>query len=313
MLALLCGGQGRVSPEMFDLTAAQPEAAAIFEASTRLLGADPRILVKQAAHDRLLENRTNQLLSVTATLTIQACIREVLPPAFAVTGYSVGEMAAWSIAGIWDAEAALHLTDCRARAMDAADRASDTSETGGQLGYIRGLDRNAVETLAARHHCAIAIINPGNLFVLGGGRAEITALCGAAETAGAVRAQLLEVRIASHTARLSAAVAPFLAALKAAAHDEPTAGCQLLAGGTGARIYRAEAAFERLAQQVATTINWAGTLEALVERGVDTVLDLGPGHALADMMRSTFPAVRTYAADGFRSVEGLRGWIVAGG
>ncbi|HVJ42156.1 MAG TPA: acyltransferase domain-containing protein [Dongiaceae bacterium] len=306
MLALLCGGQGRVSAEMFDLTADQPPAAPIFAAASVLLGEDPRVMVRSGSSD-LLANRTNQLLSATATLAIAACIDTALPGEIAVTGYSVGEMAAWSIAGIWCAEAALRLTALRAQAMDAADGAE------GQLGYVRGLTRARVDALAAQHNCAIAITNPGNLFVLGGARDDVAALCQAAEATGAVRAALLDVRIASHTKRLAAAVAPFLDALKAVDGAAPKPGRQLLAGGNGARLYRAKTAMEQLAQQVATPIDWATTLEALVERGVDAVLDLGPGHALADMMRGAFPAVKSYAADGFRTVEGLRGWIASGG
>jgi [acyl-carrier-protein] S-malonyltransferase len=50
-------------------------------------------------------------------------------------------------------------------------------------------------------------------------------------------------------------------------------------------------------------------LEALSELGVSRALDLGPGHALAEMMQAFLPSIRCYAADGFHSVSGLRNWI----
>ena len=38
----------------------------------------------------------------------------------------------------------------------------------------------------------------------------------------------------------------------------------------------------------------------------------GPaGHALAEMMHAFLPDVRCYAADGFRTIEGLRRWIAS--
>lgn len=305
MLALLCGGQGRISAEMFDLAADEPEAAPVFAAAATLLGEDPRALVKQAPADSLLANRANQLLSVCAALANHACIRVALPSRLAVTGYSVGEMAAWSLAGIWSPQQTLQLTAARAEAMDAADGG------GGQLGYVRGLDRAAIDGLAQVHGCAIAIICPGDLYVIGGAHDDVAACCAVAARDGAQRAALLDVRIASHTPRLAAAVPLFQAALDQADGARPRNGRVLLAGCDGSRIFSSDQATARLAAQIAAPIDWAASLEALVELGVDQVLDLGPGHALADMMRAAHPHLRSYAADGFRSGAGLRNWLVS--
>jgi [acyl-carrier-protein] S-malonyltransferase len=144
MLVLLCGGQGDLSPTMFELSAQRPEAAAIFAEAQALLGRGPRELVRDADEDQLTVNHTSQLLSATAALAAHACVAEALREPVATAGYSVGEMAAWSIAGVWTPQVALRLTDVRARAMDAAGGA------GGHLGYVRGLDRRVLETLLAR-------------------------------------------------------------------------------------------------------------------------------------------------------------------
>jgi [acyl-carrier-protein] S-malonyltransferase len=122
---------------------------------------------------------------------------------------------------------------------------------------------------------------------------------------------LLDVRIASHTPRLAAAVPVFHAALRDAGSIKPRVGCILLSGGDGSRIFPVTKSADRLAAQIADPIDWAATLEALVELGVDHVLDLGPGHALADMMRGAYPDIRTYAVDGFRTVDGLRDWLAS--
>jgi [acyl-carrier-protein] S-malonyltransferase len=303
MLALLCGGQGHVSADMFDLAGGESAAAAVFGAAQELLGSDPRRLVKQSAPEILSANRSNQILSVTGALANHACIISSLPSRLIVTGYSVGEMAAWSIAGIWSPQAALRLTAIRALAMDAADGGE------GRLAYVRGLDRAAVEDIAKSHRCAIAIINPGNLHVVGGTGDDVSRFCQAAERAGAQRAALLEVRVASHTPRLDSAVPAFRAALGDLRLAKPGSGGILLSGEDGSRIFSPERAIDRLAVQIARTINWASTLEALLEQGVDHVLDLGPGHALADMVHGAYPDIRAYAVDGFRTAAGLRDWL----
>lgn len=305
MLALLCAGQGTLSSTTFDLIADHPAAEPVFAAATAFLGRDPRDLVRTRDTDELSANRISQILTVTAALATHACVADVLPKPTAVAGYSVGEMAAWSIAGIWTAEEALRLTDIRARLMENA------SAPGGRLGYIRGLDRNALQRLLAKHRCEIAITNPGGLFVIGGAEQDVTDLCNEAAAQGTARSGLLAVKIASHTARLEHACEPLHQALDASRHSSTASQFILLAGGDGERILSASDATAKLARQVARPIDWSVTLEALVELGVSKVLDLGPGHALAEMMQGFRPCIRCYSAAGFRTIDGLRNWIAS--
>ncbi|SFP75762.1 [acyl-carrier-protein] S-malonyltransferase [Bradyrhizobium sp. Ghvi] len=303
MLALLCGGQGTLSCKIFDLVADEPAAEPIFAAATSLLGADPREFIRTRSADELSANHSSQILTVTSVLAIHACIADLLTEPTAVTGYSVGEMAACSIAGIWTADEALRLTDVRARLMQ------DAAKLDGRLGYVRGLNRAELEPLLTMHRCEIAIRNPDLLYVIGGTEEDVINLCREAPARGAARAGLLAVRIASHTSLLEPACAPLQQGLAATTHAPIANQRILLAGDGGGRIFSASDAAARLAGQVARPIDWAATLEALVEQGVDRVLDLGPGHALAEMMQSSLSSIRCYAADGFRTMYGLRSWI----
>jgi [acyl-carrier-protein] S-malonyltransferase len=306
MLALLCGGQGLLSAGMFDLPAERPEAAAIFAGARALLGRDPRSLVRDPSTPLLHANRISQILSVSSMLALHACIAAQLPSVFAVAGYSVGEMAAWSIAGAWSAETALWLTDQRARTMDAA------GGDGGQLGYVRGLARPAVEALANSHGCNIAIIHPDRLFVVGGARADVAEFCREAEGAGATKAALLDVCVASHTPYLRDAVS----ALPSGARRPRRCRSDRRTPASGGRRrlpylpHRARSPRPRSPGRSAHQLGGdAGG--ARRKRRRPRILDLGPGHALADMARAALPEVRSYAADGFHSVDGLRGWVAA--
>lgn len=304
MLALLCGGQGTLSDKIFDLVADRPAAEPIFAAATTLLGEEPRDFVRTHDAEELSVNHSSQILTVTSTLAIHACIADLLTEETAVTGYSVGEMAAWSIAGIWTADEALRLTDIRARLMESA------AGPDGRLGYVRGFEPAALEPLLAKHRCEIAIKNPDLLVVIGGAERDVIALCEEVAKEGA-RAGLLAVRIASHTTGLAQACKPLQQALDASRHASVAGQRVLLAGGDGERIFQVTGATAKLASQVAHPIDWAATLEALAELGVTAALDLGPGHALAEMMRASQPSIRCYAADGFRTIDGLRHWITS--
>jgi len=304
MLALLCGGQGTLSDTIFDLVADQPAAEPIFAAAAAFLGADPRKFIKTRNADELSANHSSQILTVTSALAIHACIADLLTEQTAVTGYSVGEMAAWSVAGIWTADEALRLTDIRARLMQ------DAAGPDGRLGYVRGLDRTALAPLLTKHRCEVAIRNPDLLVVIGGAERDVIALCGEAAKEGA-RTGLLAVKIASHTTGLAQACTPLQRALDKTRHAAVASGRILLAGGDGERIFVAEDATAKLASQVAHPIDWAATLEALAELGVSEVLDLGPGHALAELTRASQPSMRCYSADGFRTLAGLRNWVAS--
>lgn len=305
MLALLCGGQGTLSDKIFDLVADRPAAESVFAAATACLGEDPRKFIRTRSADELSANHASQILTVTSALAIHACIADLLTEDTAVTGYSVGEMAAWSVAGIWTAAEALRLTDIRARLMD------DVAGPDGRLGYVRGLERTALEHLLETHRCEIAIRNPGLLVVLGGAERDVVDLCQEATTQGAARAGLLAVKIASHTRRLEPACTPLQRALATSRRTPVADRRTLLAGDGGERIFSVTDATAKLACQIARPIDWAATLEALVELGVDQVLDLGPGHALAEMTQGFHPSIRCYAADGFRTIDGLRNWVVS--
>jgi [acyl-carrier-protein] S-malonyltransferase len=303
-LALLCSGQGRQHRGMFAPFA--DRAAPILDAASATLGRDIRQFVATAPEVALHANRAGQILCVARALaTMAALFPDGAPPQMLVAGYSVGEVAAWGVAGVWTPAETLALVDVRAAAMDQASGPDDG------LGYVRGLARPAVDALAARFGCAVAIVNPDRLFVIGGARGDVAALCAAAPAEGAVRAAPMPVHVASHTPRLTAAVAPFAAALDRTVMARPALR---LMTATHQRLVALPArATPGLAAQIATMIDWAATLEALAERGVRRVLELGPGSALAEMVSAAIPNVSARAVDDFRTVQGVRDWLDASG
>ena len=299
-LVLLCSGQGRQDRAMLDLFVDHPATASILAEASTLLGQDARTLLRTADDTTLFANRTSQILCVARGLIAAACLAPATP--IVVAGYSVGEMTAWGVAGIWSPTRTLRLTAVRAEAMDSASGADDG------LGFVRGLASERVEALVARFDCAIAIVNPDRVFVIGGARGQVEKCCIAALAEGATAARPIAVHIASHTPRLSAAVAPFRAALAASAPTRPARGHTLI-GAADASIITGAGGIAGLARQIDTTIDWAATLEAIVERGGSRFLELGPGSALADMVRATYPTLDARAVDDFRSIAGIESWI----
>ncbi|AJY40884.1 acyl transferase domain protein [Burkholderia humptydooensis] len=232
-IAILCSGQGGQRAGMFELTADVPEAEPLFAHAATLLGADPRAWARDAGDDALRENFAAQLVCTLQAVAAMARLDALLPRRRCVAGYSVGEVAAWSVAGLVDARDALDLVAARARAMDAA------SDGDARMLFVRGLARDVVDASCAAHGAAVAIVNPGDAYVLAGPHAALDALAAAARARGAVRVAPVCVRVASHTRWLDAAVPRFRATLAGARIARaPTPGTRLVSGIDGAPVAR---------------------------------------------------------------------------
>ncbi|WP_232629677.1 acyltransferase domain-containing protein [Methylobacterium sp. Leaf118] len=305
-LAVLLSGQGGQNPDMFALTADWPAAQAIFEAGERLLGTDPRALVR-AGGSALHANRTGQILCCIAGLAGWTIVAAARPGRTIVAGYSIGDLAAWGCAGRFEPETILRLAAARAEAMDRA------SGTGFGLAGIRGIGLAAIAELAARHEGHVAIRNAADSAVVGGPVSALEALCAAALAAGARRAVVLPVHTPSHTPLLEAARQDFAQALARETPRRPPPGApRLVSGLDGAPVLNPQAGLDKLAGQIAQTIDWAACLQACDEFGARTVLELGPGHALATMARDALPQARVHALEDFRSADGLADWLARG-
>ncbi|AWB25860.1 acyl transferase [Methylobacterium currus] len=305
-LAVLLSGQGGQHPGMFALTADLAEAEPVFAAAARLLGADPRALVRSGSAD-LHGNRTGQVLCCTAALAGWCLVAAARPARAIVAGYSIGDLAAWGCAGRLDPEAVLCLAAARAEAMD------DAAPAGCGLAGIRGLPLARIDALAREHGCHLAIRNAADSAVVGGARDALDALCGEALAAGARRAVVLPVHTPSHTPLLAPASPRFEALLRGESLRRPPPGApRLISGIDGAPVFDPLAGLGKLARQISHPIDWAACLEACREYGADTVLELGPGHALATMARDAMPGARVHALDEFRTASGVADWLKGG-
>ena len=304
-LALLCSGQGSQHSEMFGLTGNSPEANDLFaHAKTLLHGRDPRNIVRTENSNFLHHDRVGQILCVLQALAAAAALRQRLPDRLIVTGYSVGEVAAWGVAGFLDALDVLDLVAHRADAMDAVSPPGD-----GML-FVRGLSREIIDSLCATYGAAVAIVNPGEAFVLGGSRVSLNALADAAKAADAIRVADIEVEVASHTKRLAPASAIFRGALQGIApevHISPK--IRLLSGIDATPVMSVNIGMEKLAAQISNTVRWSDCLQACVEGGATAFLELGPGSALSRMVIGAYSNVAARALDEFRTLDGVATWV----
>jgi len=301
----LCSGQGPQRPNMFALTGDAREAADLFaRAATLLGGRDPREMVQTDTDDVVHQNRVGQILCTLQALAATAALRDAWSRRLIVAGYSVGEVAAWSVAGLMDATT-LDLVARRAEAMDAASMPGDC------LLFVRGLSRGAVEDLCKRHDAAVAIVEPGDAYVLGGTGVALDTMADEAKKMGVARIVRVAVNVASHTQRLAAASVEFRKVLdQAAMKHTPDAHVRLFSGIDGSPVVDITAGLDKLAKQISHTVQWAACLEGCVEAGASAFFELGPGRALKEMAASAYPHIPAHSLEDFRTLQGARAWLV---
>lgn len=305
MLAILCSGQGTQSRDMFRLTGGIAQAETIFKAASVHLGEDPRTYVQHAPEADLFSNDVAQILCVAQAMAAFEMIKPALPRRYIAAGYSVGELSAWGVAGLLTPEATVDIAQKRGTLMTQGSGPEDV------LGFVRGLPREKIEALASAHHADIAIINPNDMYVLGGVRADVQALCTAAVEVGAERASLLGVHVASHTSRLAVVVPQFLQVLKKAKPAAPGPGVVLMTAFDGNPVFDTDSATHALAAEIGSTLHWSDTLSNAYERGARAFLELGPGRALSDMAGRIAHGVNARSVDDFHTVDGVAQWILA--
>ena len=294
--AVVFSGQGMQHPAM--LPWLEPSGL-LASAAARLGVGDWRDKLGDAAW--LSGNRQAQVLLTACALAAWHQVARDLPPPAVVAGYSVGELAAYSAAGVFTADTALALADRRAAAMDACAQRCP----GGLLG-ITGWGRAQVQALCAAHGLHLAIDNGTHSAVLGGAADSLhaAALEGTAQGAHCVR---LPVQVASHTPLMAAAGRTLADALQACPMSAPT--LPLLAGIHADRVHDVAQARDTLSAQIHQTIRWDDCMEAIHARGVRCVLEVGPGQALARLWSQRFGGVPARSVDEFRSAGRLVAWV----
>jgi [acyl-carrier-protein] S-malonyltransferase len=182
---------------------------------------------------------------------------------------------------------------------------ADSQGTTG-LVALRGLPRRSVDTLCATYGVELAIVNGEEQYVVGGQAPALDKFESQFVALGGT-AQRLKVTVAAHTWLLTSAAKRLHAALASSRITSPAT--PVVAGISGALVVDREAAITTLARQVCSTVQWSACLDTAFERGCRVFVELGPGNALARMVRERFNDVAARSLAEFRSLDGVALWV----
>jgi [acyl-carrier-protein] S-malonyltransferase len=176
------------------------------------------------------------------------------------------------------------------------------------MAAISGTTPDALAAMLAQAGCEAAIDLPASTIV--GGLSDGLAMLQTLAVEAGANYTALPINIASHTRLLAAAFAPLRELFDAHAGAP---ALPLLAGISGEIVHGRDQAADLLARQAIETIRWTDCLDAILEARIDVVLELGPGNALARMLRERHPHIPCRSLADFRSVKGVLAWVDAQG
>ncbi|NCN69628.1 MAG: malonate decarboxylase subunit epsilon [Betaproteobacteria bacterium] len=299
--AVLFSGQASQHPDMLPWLEAEPACSHALALMAAHLGADWRQQLQDPATRS--HNAFAQVLITGAALAAWTALQQRLPGAPAVVaGYSVGELAAFGCAGVLTTAQAIDLAALRAHLMD---QAVDKLDTG--LLAVTGLSEAMVQATCVNLglECAIRI-SPSQHVFAGTDAALNHAL--PQLTARGAQCTRLEVRVASHSSWMLPAIDAFWQALSSEPFGNPL--CPVALNATGTLCRQPNQLRAGLSQQLAHTVQWSTCMDAIAERQVACVLEVGGGTALARMWNDQHPNIPARALDDFRQPQRAVDWLM---
>lgn len=197
----------------------------------------------------------------------------------AVTGHSVGEIAAAAAAGVITAEQAMVLVRERGKAM--AD-ASATVPTG--MTAVLGGDREEVLAAIGRHGLTPANDNGPGQIVAAGTLEQLEAFAGDAPAKAKLRP--LSVAGAFHSPHMAPAVEHVTRlARSASVHDPRT---PFISNADGSVVRDGREALTKIVGQIARPVRWDLCLDTMAELGVTGILEMPPAGTLTGIAKRYF-------------------------
>jgi len=300
-LALLFPGQGTQHAALMPWLDDHPAAQATLARLAADIGSDWRQRLTDPGWAG--NNGFAQSLLTATSVAAWQCLAPLLPAPAVIAGYSVGELPAFFAAGVYNASTALQLARARAAAMSASVAGLATG-----LLAVQGLSAAAVAALCREHGLALAIQMAADRVVLGGPDVALRAAEVALATTGA-HATRLAVGLASHTPWMAAAARAFATHLNSIEFAAPH--CTLACNSMGSALRRPADLRQALAAQIDHTVRWSACQDAVAERGVRCVLEVGPGTTLSRLWTERGEPGPARSVDEFRSPAAAARWVQA--
>lgn len=281
--AFLFSGQGAQYPGMMkDIADKYAEAKEVFDIADMALNRKISELCFGGNQEELNLTHNTQPCVLAADLAALKAIETAGIKPDAAAGFSLGEYAALVAAGVIDIKDVFPLIQRRADFMQEAVPVGM-----GAMAAVMKLTADEVRTLCDEVDGYVVPANyncPGQIVVSGENDA-VDRLCELAKEKK-IKAMKLSVSAAFHCDLMIPAVEKLKEFLHKTSFSGPAVPVYMNVDAK--QETRPESIREKLAAQAKSPVRWEETLRNMVNAGIDTFVELGPGKTLSGFVKKTF-------------------------
>ena len=297
--AFVFPGQGSQAVGMLDAWAGHPAVAETLREASDALDEDIGALIQGGPKEALaLTTNTQPVMLVAGVAAWRAWLSEGGAQPAVLAGHSLGEYTALVAAGALTLAQAAPLVRFRAQAMQQAVPVGV-----GAMAAVLGMEAarvvagcaEATASFAADSGEVVEAVNFNDPMqtVIAGSKAAVDKACEIVKAGGAKRALLLPVSAPFHSSLMRPAADALRERLESVSIETPRIpvinNIDVAVETDTARIRDA------LVRQAAGPVRWVETVQALQARGVETIVECGPGRVLAGMAKRIAPDVASGA------------------
>lgn len=291
-IAFIFPGQGSQTVGMGQQFVAEHEdSKAIYEAANTALNYDLAKLMLEGPQEELtLTYNAQPALLTTGVMVAERLKQAGITPQY-VAGHSLGEYSALVASGVMQFTDAVVAVHKRGLFMEEAVPAGE-----GAMAAILGMDADKLTSVTERitkHGDTVQLANlncPGQI-VISGTKAGVDKACVLAKEEGAKRAIPLVVSGPFHSSLMTPAAEKLGTVL---AQLPLTEGAMPLIGNVTADVVAVSDVQQELVAQVYSPVRWEESVRKMLDLGVDTFIECGPGKVLSGLVKKVDRSVTTY-------------------
>lgn len=268
------------------------QAADIFSRADERLDYPLSKVIFEGPEDRLKLTENTQPAILTTSIAVLKVVQEQGITADYTAGHSLGEYSALVAAGSLSFEDAVYAVRKRGLYMEEAMPAGE-----GTMAAVLGLDYETLLDITEKVTDGGETVEPANLnapgqIAISGTTQGVEEASDAAIKAGAKRVIPLQVSGPFHSRLMRPAADKFKTVLDEISIQD--ARIPVIANVTADVMSSAEEIYPNLLAQLYSPVRWEETVKKLLDLGVDTFLEIGPGNVLSGLVKRVHRRAKTF-------------------